>query len=62
MQEVGDEPIHCRERRMGATIGKGLEGEAQPPLARAQCSTLGGLALTHKEPAYSWPVSCAAHS
>ena len=41
MQEVGDEPIHCRQRRMGATIGKGFEGEAQPPLARSQCTHIG---------------------
>ena len=38
MQVVGDEPIHHRERRPGATGGQGFEGGRSVPLARAQCT------------------------
>ena len=31
MQEDGDKPTHLRERRPGATGGKGLEGEYSIP-------------------------------
>ena len=41
---VGDEPMHCRERRSGARHGKGFEGRRRSPSPDAQCGTLRGLA------------------
>ena len=41
VQVVGDEPSQLRERRSGVTGSKGFEGEAQPPLARSQCTHIG---------------------
>ena len=41
---VGDEPMHCRERRPGARHGKGFEGARSIPSPDAQCGTLRGLA------------------
>ena len=44
MQLVGDEPMHCRERRLGATQGKGFEGERSIPSPEPNVRTLGRLA------------------
>ncbi len=41
MQVVGDDPNHHLERRAGAKDGRGFEGGAQHPLARAQCTHIG---------------------
>ena len=45
MQVVGDEPSHVRERRPGATGGKGFEGECSIPSPDPNVRTLGRLAL-----------------
>ena len=44
MQVVGDEPSHVRERRPGATGGKGFEGECSIPSPDPNVRTLGRLA------------------
>ena len=49
MQVVGDEPSHFRERRPGATGGKGFEGERsipspEPNVAHVE-STTGAVAV-----------------
>ena len=45
MQVVGDEPSHFRERRPGATGGKGIEGgRSAPPRQKLNVRTLSMLA------------------
>ena len=44
MQLVGDEPTHFRERRLGATQGKGFEGARSIPSPVPNVRTLGRLA------------------